>query len=119
MFLFVPVASDLVIGHHWKEPDSVLLALFLWVFIQSGKIPPQLSLPQAEEPLLIEKLLTSPNHLCGPSLNCLFSTFICLVYSRALDWIHYFKYSFTSAEEKGIITSSDLLAIFLTQSRKQ
>lgn len=38
---FVPIASDPVTGHCWKEPRSILFALFLQVFVFMDKISSQ------------------------------------------------------------------------------
>jgi len=76
VFQFVPIASGPVTAHRGKEPGSVFFAPSLQVFVQIKKIPPEPSLPQAEQsqlsqPLLTEEMLQSLNHLHGPSLDSL------------------------------------------------
>jgi len=81
-FQFVPVASDPVTGHHWKEPDFILFALSLAAFIQINKIPPEPSFSresQLSQPFLIGKMLQSfnlLNHPCGSLLG--FVQYVCV-----------------------------------------
>lgn len=42
METFVPIASCLVTGHHWKERDSVLFVSSLQVLMYIDKIPPEM-----------------------------------------------------------------------------
>jgi len=73
VFQFMPTASGPVTGHHKKEPESVLFAPFLKVFIYIKKIPPEPSLHQAKrsQPSLIGEMVQSLNNLRGPLLGSL------------------------------------------------
>ncbi|KAK4830703.1 hypothetical protein QYF61_012872 [Mycteria americana] len=97
VFQFVPIASCPVTGHHQIQPGSVFSTPSLQVFIYIDKMSPQPSLLQAQQsqlsqPFLIGEMLQSLHHLHGPLLDSL---------QRGL----------TSAEQRGRITSLNLLAI--------
>ena len=74
LFHFVPIASDPVTGHHWKE--SVFFAPSLWGGVNTHTDKILLSLLYAEQcqlsqPFVIGEMLQSLSHLCGPLLDCL------------------------------------------------
>ena len=50
VFHFVPIASGLVTGHHWKEPGSVLFAPSFQVSIYIDEIPLSLLFSRLNSP---------------------------------------------------------------------
>ena len=69
MFRFVPTASGLVTGHHWKEPGSVFFAPSLQVFIYVDMIPLSLLFSRLKSPSSLR--LSSHEKCLSPNLVAL------------------------------------------------
>ena len=57
IFQFVPTGSSLVSGHDWEEPGSVVFISPHGAFLHTGKIAPEPSLLQAQQPQLSQLFL--------------------------------------------------------------
>ena len=75
-FQLAPDAPCPIFGCCWEDPDSILLTLTPYIFINLNEVTPQslLLLPkekQLPQPLLVREILHSLSQLCGSALDSL------------------------------------------------